>query len=206
MLAFAVSAAPARNLSVSNQNLRVVWNPLTFNGEGLVEARCRVTLEGSFHYTTIVKRERALIGLITRAIIPVHPCERENAWIYNGTERNELLGNTTLTNSLPWHLTYESFRGTLPNITSINVLLDGARFLLRSSGLGALCNYTTGATHGGNATGIATIGAGGVVTGLTAEEGRRIRSETAFCPEGRFSGTGRVTLLGTENTITIRLI
>jgi hypothetical protein len=202
MLALAVGAASARNISVSNQNIRVVWSPLTFNGEGLLETRCNVTLEGSFHYRTIIKRERALIGLITRAGL-TRPCPRGIAWIYNGTERNERLGNTTLPTSLPWHITYEGFTGTLPNITGIRILLDRARFLLEA---GFLCNYTTGPTNGGNAAGTALVGADGAITGLRTDETRRISSPDPFCPEGRFIGTGRVTLLGTENTVFVRLI
>jgi hypothetical protein len=204
MLTFAVSAASARNISISNQNIRVVWSPLTFSGGGGIEARCRVTLEGSFHYRTIVKVERSLVGLITRAIAG-RPCERNVGWAYNGTEVNEVLGRTVFPNSLPWHLTYERFTGTLPNITSITLLLANARFHVRINELFALCDYTTSAANG-IAAGIATIGAGGVITGLRADESRRIRSESPFCPEGTFSGVGVVTLLGTTNSIFVRLI
>jgi hypothetical protein len=202
VLAAAVSVAAARNLSVSNQSLRVVFTPVTFNAEGTVEVRCNLTLEGSFHYRTIVKREGALGGLITRATL-ARPCSRGVAWVYNGTERNERLGNTTLPNTLPWHISYEGFAGTLPNITAVRLLLSGVRFLAEA---GILCNYTTGTGAGGNSSAIASLGPGGAVTGLRADETRRIRSETAFCPEGSFVGNGVVTLLGTANSVFIRLI
>jgi len=91
ILALAVSGTSARNLSVTEQSLRVVWTPIEFVAGGR-SARCNLTLEGSFHYRTIVKREGALSGFITRAIL------------------NTSSGGsaTVLTNTLPWHLTYNA--------------------------------------------------------------------------------------------------
>lgn len=208
MLALAVSAASARNLSSSSQTFRVVWNPLTFASEaGTPEIRCRVTLEGSFHSRSIAKVARALIGSITRAIVG-RPCERNTAWAFNGTETNETLGNTTLPTSLPWHLTYENFSGTLPNITRIGLLLDRARFLLRATILGfpVLCTYTLNAAAGRNAAGIAEREVGGALTTLAADPSRLISSDTGGCPSGRFSGSGPVTVLNSAARITVTLI
>jgi len=204
ILAAAVGTASANRLSISNRNIRVVWTPLSFNAGASALVRCNVTLEGSFHSNTIAKVARALIGHISRANV-ARPCAAGTAWAYNGSEVNEVLGGT-LASSLPWHLTYESFEGTLPNITGVHLLLTGARFLLRATvfGVTLLCNYTTGAS--GNAAGIAQI-SGGVVTGLRADERREIRSESGgLCPAGNFSGTGAATLLGTTTALTIRLI
>lgn len=206
ILAAAVSTASANHLSTSNPNIRVVWSPLEFNGEGLAIIRCNVTLEGNFVESTITKVVGTLIGRITRAGI-IRPCTGGTAWIYNGEETNEVLGGR-LGNTLPWHITYEGFEGTLPNITGVRILLEGARFLLRATILGVtmLCNYTTGATHGGNASGIAKLTNAHVVANLRADESRRIRSETGGCPTGRFVGEGQVTQLNSTNLITITLI
>lgn len=45
-------------------------------------------------------------------------------WIHNGIERP--LGAERAT-SLPWHLTYRGFTGTLPNISEVRILIRGIR-------------------------------------------------------------------------------
>lgn len=205
VLAAAVGTASARNLEVSNQSIRVVWTPLTFNGGAAGTIECNVTLEGTFVERTIAKVLGTLIGRVTRAIVG-RPCVGGTAWAYNGTETNEVLGGTLAT-SLPWHITYQGFTGTLPRITSIRLLLIGAHFLLRKEigGFPLLCNYTTTTTE--PAEGIAEVEAGGAVGNLRADETRRIRSESGgLCPTGNFQNSGPVTLLGTTNRIIIRLI
>ena len=135
LLALLATAAPARNFSTSNQNVRVVWTELEF--AALVTITCSLTFEGSFHYRSIVKRERALIGYITAAIVR-RPCRNGEAWAANGRESHPRLG--TLANTLPWHITYEGFAGTLPNITSILFLVRGGRFKIHSF-FDTLCLY-----------------------------------------------------------------
>jgi hypothetical protein len=200
LLATSVGVASARNLSVSNQNFRIVWRELIF-GEFV---NCEVTLEGSFHYRTIVKRERALIGLVTRATVR-HPCVSNEGWADNGTE--EFLGRRTI-NSLPWHLTYETFLGTLPNITGIRLLLRAPSFVVN---IGGLCLARYGLAED-NLSALATVAAGviGTVTPVAGANSATLREvfSGAFCPaRGALTGTSRrVTLLGTETAITIRLI
>ncbi len=128
LLASAIATTSARNLSVSNQQFRVTWQELEFAIE-IVTIICHVTLEGSFHYRTIVKRERTLIGYITQVAVR-RPCRNGEAWAANGREAHPRLG--VLANTLPWHVTYEGFAGTLPCITSIFLLLRGARFKIHS--------------------------------------------------------------------------
>lgn len=208
ILALAVGTASARNLSSSSQTLRAVWNPLTFSSEsGNPEIRCRLTLEGSFHSRTITKVARSLTGAITRVTVG-RPCERNTVWAFNGTERNETLGNTTLPTSLPWHLTYENFTGTLPNITRIGLLIDRGRILVRATILGfpVLCIYTLDAAAGRNAAAIAEREIGGVITTISADPSRLISSDTGGCPTSRFSGAGQVTVLNSANRVTITLI
>jgi len=205
LLASAITTASARNLSTSNINFRVTWRELDFGG-GLV--RCELTLEGSFHYRTIVKRERALIGLVTRATIR-RPCAAGEVWADNGIEVVlEGTERARLSNaSLPWHLTYEGFTGTLPNITSTEFLLRNLSFVVSTSGL---CLARYGKTEDNLTASIARNISTAESTTLTpvAEKNRTSRREVisgAFCPlAGALTGEGNVTLLG--NTTRIRLI
>lgn len=204
-LAALVGSASANRLSATSKSLRVVWSSLEFVGP--VTLRCRVTLEGSFHENTIVKTSGILAGYITAAVVS-HPCTAGSVWAYNGTDRNEALGNATVPSTLPWHISYEGFTGTLPTPTAIRVLLQLSRFLARASffGIPILCAYRADAVNG-NVTGTANLGAGGRVTSLVASG--RIRSETGGCPEGSFSspaGDGTFTVLGTSNSVSITLI
>jgi hypothetical protein len=121
-----VHGASARNLSISNQNIRAVWNPvfIIVPMTPVAEHRCTLTLEGSFHSRSIAKVAGALIGFITRAAV-AHPCGGEGEmWVHNGTE--EPLGVRTA-NSLPWHMTYQGFTGTLPDISEVRIRIRGVR-------------------------------------------------------------------------------
>lgn len=205
-LAALVSTASATALSITNRNIRAVWSSMEFTNAAAT-VRCRVTLEGTFHENTIAKVERTLIGYVTRADLR-RACTGGTAWIYNGTEVNEVLTGT-LTNSLPWHITYEGFNGNLPTPSAIRILLILARFKLRATFLGItlLCVYRTTSTQ--NATGTANLGAGGAVTNLEAST-QELTSETGGgCPRGRLrspAGDGVVTLLGTTNAVSVTLI
>jgi hypothetical protein len=189
MLAAATSTATARSLSFSNQNIRATWSSLEFNAG--VTARCGVTLEGSFHSRTITKRLGTLIGAITRAVIDERNCT-------NGTGRAR-------TETLPWHLTYEGFAGTLPNITTMLALISRFRLNIIAPGL---CTADYG-TATDNITGQANV-AGREVTTLEPIAGRNTatrHSGSAFCPAtGRFEGRGNVFLLNTTTRIRITLI
>jgi len=188
LLALAVSSASASRLSVNEQSWRVVWTPLSFSAGGNV-VRCNVTLEGSFHYRTIVKSVGSLIGFITRAI--ANTCTGGSA--------------TVLTNTLPWHVQYGGFTGTLPNIATVRLSLIGASFNVRPSGLVACLARSTTENP---ARGIATV-SGGTITKLTAEEGATIPLNGFLCEfagEGTFSGeSSSVTKLG-GGSLTVRLI
>src|SRR5215217_2901314 len=123
LLGAMVSSASARSLSLSNQNIRATWQSLEFRST--VTVRCQVTLEGSFHTRTIVKSPRALIGAVTKAQVNRAGCTGGTGSTFNGTER---YNGVTPTNSLPWHITYEGFTGTLPTIGSVRILLSRFRF------------------------------------------------------------------------------
>jgi hypothetical protein len=201
VLATAVGTASANRLSTSNRNFRATWSPLTFqsNEEGGITIACNVTLEGSFHYASILKVARSLIGYVTKANV-AHPCTGSGeAWADNGIE-NAGLG--VIANSLPWHVTYEGFEGTLPNIGGVRLLLH-PRFTLRTA-LTGLCKYE------GNAQGVVKLGAGGVTQRIAPDPTVGIGKISGgfFCPGTGFFGaaTGTVTLLGTNTPITITLI
>ncbi len=208
LLALLTTAAPARNFSTSNQNVRVVWNELEF-ATPLATITCSLTFEGSFHYRSIVKRERALIGHITAAIIR-RPCGNGEGWTPNGTETHPRLGR--LANTLPWHITYEGFRGTLPNITEILFLVRGFRSKVHTL-FNSICLY---GEANDNITGRGIRDAvTGVVTGLEPVAGRntiRLVAElgtSGLCPAtGTFNNArpGVVTVLNTTTRITITLI
>ena len=189
ILLAAANTATARSLSFNTQNIRATWSSLEF--QGLVTVRCRLTLEGSFHTRTIAKVARSLIGAITRATIDEANCT-------NGQGR-------VRAETLPWHLTYEGFAGTLPNISAVFALIS--RFRLNAIIPGACTGDYGIATD--NITGRANS-VGAEVASLEPVAGRNrltLHSGTAFCPaSGNFAGTATVTLLNTTTRIRITLI
>jgi hypothetical protein len=209
LMGLAVSSATAGRFSVSNRNFRVTWANLIFEGqtaegaEAGLNVTCPVTLEGSFHSATIRKTERALIGAISRGIVKRESC-RSNL---------EPARATILQETLPWHLTYESFAGTLPNITSITVLLRRYAFQLSATIFANRCLYRDAGNPEENQAGIITRNtATGALSTLTPATGRRASffSGAPFpeqCPPfGRLSGEGQVFLLGNTTRISVTLI
>jgi len=201
ILAGAVGTASANNLSINEQSFRTIWTPLVLSngpgGGGEIQIECNVTLEGSFHSHTIAKVIGTLLGFITRAIVDHNSCNGGDAWALTEEET----GNETL----PWHVTYEGFGGTLPNITSVRLLLT-THFSSEPGLFGITCLYS------GNASGDVTLdarsgNASAVIPddtiGLPKEEG------SFLCPgEGYFHAepeASSVSGLATE-TLTVTLI
>jgi hypothetical protein len=191
LMSLAVSAASASRLSISNKNFRVTWTELIFTGpagEGFVT--CPATMEGSFHSATIRKVEGALIGHISRASVASASCRGGSATFNQA--------------SLPWHVTYLGFIGSLPKIELIILLLQGVNFTVEVSGI--RCGY---GRPEDNARGNANVEAGGAITSFRPDPSIRLnRLSGGFsCPEqGGLAGPGMVTLLGNTTKITIRLI
>jgi hypothetical protein len=102
----AAPTASASKLSLSATLFTVTWREFVFTDtSGSPSTRCPVTLEGEFHSATFAKSEGALIGLITRA--SVGSCSTGTIiW---------------LTARLPWHIKFDNWTGTLPNITSVRI-------------------------------------------------------------------------------------
>jgi hypothetical protein len=189
MLALAVGSASAGRLSTSSQTFSIVWTSLELaNNFGIGNTvRCPVTLEGSFHSRSITKVERTLIGFVTRATVANELCRGGHATVHNET--------------LPWHVTYERFTGTLPNITSVTLLLRGIVFDINNEA--ATCT----STGRDNAAGIASL-SGGRVTTMRADESRLISLTGGLCSfaRGFFIGEGTVSVLGSGSPITLTLI
>jgi len=191
LLSMAVASASANKLSNSSRTFRIVWSSLELGSE-IGTVRCPVTLEGSFHSATISKVTNALIGYITRGTVVTASCTGGRATINQ--------------EALPWHIRYDSFRGTLPAITGITQTLIGSKFTVELGGL--TCTTVTTATN--PAKGISNIAASGLVTGNRADELATIPLRGNFFCEiggnGSFSGTGTVTQLGNTTAVFVRLI
>jgi hypothetical protein len=191
ILTFAVGTASAGRLSVNSPTLRVTWASLELSNSARIGSplRCPLTLEGSFHSRSIAKVARRLIGYISTARV--------------GTCTG---GSMTLhAESLPWHLTYESFAGTLPNITEITLLLTGMFFEINNGA--ATCSARTEPRN--NAAFISRIDpTTRRITSLAADPTRRIPLTGGLCAltTGFFEGNGGVTQLGTTTGITVTLI
>jgi hypothetical protein len=115
LLGALVSSASAREFSLSNQSMRAAFSSVETT-IGSSSARCQLTLEGSLHSRTFRKVTGSLVGYITSAI--VGPCN-------TGTTA------TILRETLPWHVRYSGFLGTLPGITSIITHVVGAGLRMR---------------------------------------------------------------------------
>jgi hypothetical protein len=191
LFATAVGNASARNLSLSNQNIRAVFNPLVFApAEGGGRLSCAVTLEGSFHTRTFTKTVNSLVGYITRVNVQETLCAGEGS----------LAGASARADSetLPWHVRYAGFTGTLPNIARVILNLTSNFTLFNVRFLGE-CRY------------------GGTARGFFVPASNELEADRAtviprtggnvFCPGGgTFEGRTRVTLLGTTTPVTVTLI
>ena len=174
-----VGAASANRLSLSTRTLSATWSSLTFTSSGFATNRCVVTLSGSFHSSTFTKTVGSLVGYITGASIGI--CSGMTA--------------RANTETLPWHLRYASFTGTLPSITSLRFAVVGFSFEILS---GFRCRYTS--TAASPVTTSFTLGAGGTATAVGVSGG--IASSTGgFCPTMVLSGTS----VG-MTSLTVRLI
>jgi hypothetical protein len=190
LMALSASAASARNISISHPELwNAVWSQVRFQSGGATAAACSVTLEGSFHYRTFLKVREALIGYVTRAIMR------------NCTEGSA----TVLTTNLPWHIRYQSFEGTLPNILAIRVLLLLEELQIKERIFGTTCLKRTTNTEPDVLALRLTVGLERrLITGVTHDEGVTIRCGIL---NGSYSGTGTISELPGGNTnLLVRLI
>lgn len=176
VLSAAASTTSANHLSISSQGFRLIWTPLTIAGqaESGFRVECNATLEGSFHRPTTEKFAGNLLGYIVRPSL--ESC-------VGGTA-------TFLAETLPWHITYGAFTGSLPNITG--VIADFSGVSVGASELGVPCLMRTEAAQPVSATAIR--GESSTVTGVRLDETDLIPATGNFiCRTLRMhlSGTGR---------------
>jgi len=115
-LAGAVGSAHANRLEVSSLQFRMTWGRVFRLSDTGGTVECVVTLTGSFHSRSFPKVTSVLIGLITGATI--QECSGGSAGF--------------LAETLPWHVQYEGFSGTLPNIELFRIQITEAGISLRT--------------------------------------------------------------------------
>ena len=199
-LAALVGTASAQRFETSSTTVRATFPRLRFStevGVGGPEATCPVTLEGSFHSRTIVKTGESLVGYLTRAIINEPRCT-----LNGGVEAVSIQQA-----SLPWHIRYESFVGSLPNITRVNLRVSSMGLTIRVSGVNCLIKSTVARPVRGSATRNTTTNQ---ITSISVNTEAPIpRFEGSFlCPtEGIFQGEAAIRVLGSSTTlIFLRLV
>jgi hypothetical protein len=214
-LAAAVGIAGARRIEFSEQHIRAVWGeaePAGFiDSGGNYNIRCQLSLEGSFHSRTLSKVCGQLIGYITQAQAPF-TCAGGEIAVLNGNERNH--ANVVSENTLPWHVRYDSFTGTLPNIAGIRIQIIGAAILywITTPFIATTCLYKSEIARPLFA--ILEVGAGGVITAMRFEETfsfllfARLGAPEIFCPSGAkiTKRTTSFTVQGGTSRITVRLV
>lgn len=184
LLALGVCSAAAASVELPNSNWRSVWRSVEFVG-GFGTVRCSLTLEGSFSVRTFEPTRGLLVGYVTRA--SVSSCPAGSA--------------SVLTASLPWHVTYREFTGTLPTIETMSFDVVGAAIQVREPTFGITCLMTS------------TAGSPMTLNGATGEPGEegifpftsfRIEERSSI-PCGSFSatvhGTGTPTVAGGTEAI-----
>jgi hypothetical protein len=141
----AATAATARSFRSSHITQRATYTSIEVSG-AFGTGRCPLTLEGAFHeYVTL--KTASLIGFMER--INLGACTV-------GTMR-------VLTETLPWHIQYVGFQGTLPNITRILTKIVGFAISIREP-FGLVCLFRSSATEPVSSN--YTREAGGVLTEL----------------------------------------
>jgi hypothetical protein len=120
----AACEASANKLSFSERSFRLSWpaeEPLVIR-KATESLRiddlfhCPVTLEGSFHSSTMRKVVGSLVGQVYRAAVGA--CVYESSWFQP----------VRLLETLPWHVTYSAFAGTLPRISLLTWEFTGFAF------------------------------------------------------------------------------
>jgi len=191
-LGLLAGAAGARSLSWSSQAFRTTNSSFrVFSNSTRIEARCALTLEGSFHERTFAKVREALIGYIDRAAL-------------GGCTGTPI---SLLTATLPWRMLYRSFEGALPNVRLIYSNIVGFAIGITEV-LGFLCLSVSTAAEPQvirfdreTATGVLTASP---TSGEIAIGGECFERTRRLAAEG--TGGGRPVVPGTTTTITVRLI
>lgn len=181
-------AAPsvAARLSVTGQRIRTTWTRIDLRGAyGTVE--CELVLESTLHSRTLAKVAGTLIGTVTAANVP--RCARG--------------GLTILRETLPWHVQYAVFLGTLPLITHVQTYLIGMSYRVREPVFGFTCLVTS--TTRTPTIGTHTLGNGGYILSVALSGGVECEGP-GLNFLGEVSGTSSRVDNGSGGGITITLI
>jgi hypothetical protein len=181
VMSLAVSAS-ARRLALSSQQFLATWPSVTFeNTTGTAAVSCPIEFEGSFHSATLSKVSGQLVGYITRAGIQAET---------HGAEPPCTSGVATiLVETLPWHVRFQSFAGTLPNIERITLQIIRMGIRIQTE---LVCLAETTAA---NPARVIISRAGGSATAVRADETSSIPVTGPFCSfggNGIVKGTGEV--------------
>jgi hypothetical protein len=184
-------SAGANRLSVNSQSMRWTFTEFSSNNAG-INIRCAVTLEGSFHSRTIAKVRGALIGSINRASVRSGCAGEWGDMVF-------------LAESLPWHLRYRSFAGTLPRITSVSTDIVGFAWSYPGLGRGPCLYRSTAERPAGF---ILNLGAEGGARSVTADPTTPVPLVSGLlCAETiNYAGTGAVTQVGSTSAVSVTLI
>jgi hypothetical protein len=186
LLAVLVGASAGNRLAMSETGFRVTFSPLSFIPSFGSTVRCPVTLHGSFHSRTVTKTNGALIGYVNAASVTT-------------CEAGRLRFNAE---TLPWHIQYNSFGGTLPSVTSITISIIRPSFEVQGEifGIRVTCRYTTTT----QSYILAREATRGVITQFVPGS-ESTSSETGGCPSGRASAVGNA-LTPAGAAITLSLV
>ncbi len=196
----AVGTADARRFEISSEAIRAVWSTVRLEDLAGMRSACPVTLEGSFHSRTFSKVCGELVGYITRAITRKEGCgvENESLWLSNG--------DNAAVNTLPWHLRYDSFTGTLPFASTVKLQVIG----LGVKFFGTTCEFRSEMirpTYLIFNLNTETSIRRGRIESVRWDETARIRRINGLCgAEGILAGTGSVTILGEAAPVAIELV
>ena len=113
------TVASAARLSLSATTWRTAISAMEFESEtGTLRIRCPVTMSGSFAARTFTKTTERSIGSLTSATVAEASCTGEGRVSVEAP-------------SLPTEIRYESFTGTLPNITAARFNMVPPRLINR---------------------------------------------------------------------------
>ncbi|HZV72371.1 MAG TPA: hypothetical protein VFF79_01530 [Conexibacter sp.] len=200
-MAVTAASSSANALSVDNNRFRITWARLRFfevGGAINSSIRCPVTWEGSFHVRTIFKFRGVLAGYITRTRVTTEACS-ETGIPAEARFHNE---------RLPWHMIYQGFVGTLPNISHVRFMIREVAFTLTPANL-LVCEYDS-ELEGEQFKGEFIREAGGKINSFEPDPTSLIEfiGGEVFCsPAAALEFVGQVFVLGsTTERISLRLI
>jgi len=191
VLAGWATGASANRLSVNRREIRIVWSALTFTSNAGRRVTCGVTLEGRMEEATFTKVLNLRIGTITSGS---SSCSETIRFLFEQR----------------WDLLYETFFGTLPNITNLYFKINGIAFSWIG---GYTCKYRSearsptsfNATRNTETWQLTRIDAPGAAGRMPPIEGSSI-----FCTnvndEAYLNGSGVITRAGEGEGIFLSLI